>query len=122
MKLGYSITGAVVALGMSLAVQTASAGSMAQNALALHAQPGSDITLVRGPGGGWSGGGFGLGGGFGYGGIGHGFALGRSHAMGRAYGYSRSFRPRRGFGYGGWGYGGWGYDCAWPYDPYYCNY
>jgi hypothetical protein len=141
MKVGYWIASAGAALGLSLAIQTASAGSVAENGPALKAQAGSALTLVHGGGGhgGWGGGGMMHGGmphgGWGSGGMMHGGMAhggwgngGMMHGGMAHGGWGRSTMMRGGWRHGGrrrgWGYGGWDYACEWPYtypDPY-CYY
>ena len=48
MKIGHFVIGAVVALGLSLGAQAASAGSLVQDAPALKEQAQGNLTLVKG--------------------------------------------------------------------------
>ena len=103
-----TLIAAVAALGLSLAMQTATAGSAVMDGGALKNKADSGITLVRGGhGGGGRGGGF-RGGGFRGGGF-----RGGGYRGGRAW-------AGRGHWRGGRWYGGGYYGCPWPYYGPYC--
>ena len=104
MKLASTTIAAVAALGLSLVMQTATAGSAVLDGSALQGKADGGITLVRGGGhgGGHGGGGF-HGGGF------HGGGFHGGHGRGG-----------RGYWRGGRWYGGGYYGCVWPFYGPYC--
>jgi hypothetical protein len=130
MKLTHLIVAALAALGLSLSVQAASAGSVVQNGIAVKEQSQSGVTLVIGKGG--PGGHFhSFHHGFPHHGMGHGVP---HHGMGHGvpYGARWGWRDgRRGYWYGGvwywWGpVGVYGGSCYWNcrnagFGPGYCS-
>ncbi len=114
--------GTVTAIGLTLTVQAASAGSVGPEASMIGAQSG--VTLVWG--GGHGGGGI-RGGGAMRGGMRGGWGGGMHGGMSRG-GWARGGRSYGGLGRGGMGRGYWrggrwyggygGYPCAWPFDPF----